>query len=434
MNFINLIAKKRDKEELTTEEINFFIKSVTDGSIPDYQISAMLMAIVLNSLNSRETYDLTMAMANSGETLDLSVIEGIKVDKHSTGGVGDTTTLILAPLVASCSLPIVKMSGKGLGNTGGTIDKLDSISGFSTSLETEEAINLAKEHNLVIMGQTLNLTPADKKLYALRDVTATVQSIPLIAASIMSKKIATGADAIVLDIKCGSGAFMKTIEDAAELAEAMVSIGKFNNRKVVALITDMDTPLGMNIGNSFELIEAIEILKGNIEGELKKVALTLGGYMLILGKKAESIDEAVALLEENIKNGKGLEKFRELISAQGGNPAVIDDYSLLPKSSHVKELKSSKKGYIYSMNTLEIGNASVETGAGRKTKDDLIDYGAGIILKKRTGDFVSENEVIAEIYSQSLEKCELAYSMLSNAIRIENEKPELSSSIIKIIK
>lgn len=434
MNFIDLIYKKRDNEELSTEEINFFVECVTKELVPDYQISALLMAITLNSLNYRETYDLTMAMVNSGDVIDLGNIQGIKVDKHSTGGVGDTTTLVLAPLVASCGLPVVKMSGKGLANTGGTIDKLESISGFNTALSVDEAISIVQAHGVVIMGQTDNLTPADKKLYALRDVTGTVFSIPLIASSIMSKKIATGSDAIVLDVKCGNGAFMREFESAKLLAETMLSIGKLNNKKVVCLITDMDTPLGFNIGNSFELIEAIEILKGNIAGELKNVSLTLGANMLILGDKAKDVSEAKAILEKNIENGRGLVKLKELIEAQGGNAAVVDDYSLLPKSKICKELKAEKSGFVFSMDTLKIGNASLETGAGRRTKSDSIDYGAGIIFKKRTGDSVTENEVIAEIYSSDEEKCSNAINLLKEAVVIEENQPKIKSSIIEIIQ
>lgn len=429
MLITDIIRKKRDKKELSTEEIEFFINSVVNKSAADYQISSLLMAICINSLNDRETSDLTLAMANSGITLDLSEIPEIKVDKHSTGGVADTTTLVLTPLAASLGLPVVKMSGKGLGHTGGTIDKLNSIPGFNTSLSLKQAISQVKELNAVMMEQTSQLAPADKILYSLRDVTATVESIPLIASSVMSKKIASGSDAIVLDVKCGSGAFMKNIDDARKLSQTMVSIGKNTGRNVIAVITDMAQPLGNNIGNSFEVIEAIEILKGNVSGELKNTALTLGAYMLVLGKKAASLEEGTAMLEENIKNGRGLEKLREIIKAQNGNPSVTDDYSLLPKSELRLCLKANENGYISDMDTMKIGLASVETGAGRHKKDDEIDYGAGIILKKRIGDKVEAGDVMAEIYSSWDTKAQAAYNLLSTAFKI-GEKEIIKSDII----
>ena len=313
MNIVDLIIKKRDGGKLSKEEIEFFVNGTTDSSIPDYQISAMLMAIYFQNLDTEETSELTLAMANSGSTFDLSSIEGIKVDKHSTGGVADTTTLILAPLVASCGVPVVKMSGRGLGFSGGTLDKLESIPGFRIDVSEDEALKFAKTSGIVLMSQTDNLTPADKKLYALRDVTGTVENIPLISGSIMSKKIAAGADAIVLDVKCGSGAFMKDYSSAVSLAETMVDIGRSVGREVTAVISSMDQPLGMNIGNSLEVIEAIEILKGNAGGDLLEVALTLGAYMLISSKTVKTVDEGKAILLEKIKNGSGLEKFRELL-------------------------------------------------------------------------------------------------------------------------
>ena len=379
MIITDIIAKKRNKLELSTDEINFFIKGVTDHSIKDYQISAMLMAICINSLNKRETYDLTMAMAKSGSMLDLSEIPSIKVDKHSTGGVADAVTLALAPLTASLGLPIVKMSGKGLGHTGGTIDKLNSIPNFNTEIKIEKAIEQVKNINIVLMEQTQDLVPADKILYNLRDVTATVESIPLIASSIMSKKLASGADAIVLDVKCGSGAFIKDFDNAVKLSEIMIDIGKKAGKRTVAIITDMNQPLGNSIGNSIEVVEAIEILKGNITGKLKDIILVLGSYMLLLGNKTDNLDKAKLMLEENIINKKGLEKFRELIDAQGGNSNIIDDYSLLPCCKYKAEFISEYDGYITSIDTSKIGAACVETGAGRHKKDDKIDYGSGII-------------------------------------------------------
>lgn len=433
MNIVDLIIKKRDGGKLTKEEIEFFIKGVTDSSIPDYQVSAMLMAIFFQNLDNEETSELTMAMAHSGGTFDLSSVEGIKVDKHSTGGVADTTTLILAPLVASCGVPVIKMSGRGLGFSGGTLDKLESIPGFKIDVTEKQALEYAKTSGIVLMSQTDNLTPADKKLYALRDVTGTVDNLALISGSIMSKKIAAGADAIVLDVKCGSGAFMKDYPSAVKLAKTMAEIGKSVGRNVTAVISSMDQPLGMNIGNSLEVIEAIEVLKGNVKGDLLDVALTLGAYMLIGAKKVNSVDEGIAMLTENINNGKGLAKFRELLIQQHGNPDIIEDYSLLPLSKAKLEVKADSNGYIYSMNTAEIGRSSLETGAGRASKTDSIDFGSGIIMKVRIGDTVSKGDVIAEIYSATEEKCISAGKYLKDAIEIKAEKPEQPKLILDII-
>lgn len=433
MNIVDLIIKKRDGGKLTKEEIEFFIKGVTDSSIPDYQVSAMLMAIFFQNLDNEETSELTMAMAHSGGTFDLSSVEGIKVDKHSTGGVADTTTLILAPLVASCGVPVIKMSGRGLGFSGGTLDKLESIPGFKIDVTEKQALEYAKTSGIVLMSQTDNLTPADKKLYALRDVTGTVDNLALISGSIMSKKIAAGADAIVLDVKCGSGAFMKDYPSAVKLAKTMAEIGKSVGRNVTAVISSMDQPLGMNIGNSLEVIEAIEVLKGNVKGDLLDVALTLGAYMLIGAKKVNSVEEGISMLTENINNGKGLAKFRELLIQQHGNPDIIEDYSLLPLSKSKLEVKADSDGYIYSMNTAEIGRSSLETGAGRASKTDSIDFGSGIIMKVRIGDTVSKDDVIAEIYSATEEKCISAGRYLKDAIEIKAEKPEQPKLILDII-
>ena len=434
MNIVDLIIKKRDGGKLSKEEIEFFVNGTTDSSIPDYQISAMLMAIYFQNLDTEETSELTLAMANSGSTFDLSSIEGIKVDKHSTGGVADTTTLILAPLVASCGVPVVKMSGRGLGFSGGTLDKLESIPGFRIDVSEDEALMFAKTSGIVLMSQTDNLSPADKKLYALRDVTGTVENIPLISGSIMSKKIAAGADAIVLDVKCGSGAFMKDYSSAVSLAETMVDIGRSVGREVTAVISGMDQPLGMNIGNSLEVIEAIEILKGNAGGDLLEVALTLGAYMLISSKTVKTVDEGKAILLEKIKNGSGLEKFRELLIQQGGNSSIIDDYSLLPISNEKLSVTACCDGYVYSMNTAEIGRASLETGAGRASKSDKIDFGAGIIMKVRIGDYVHKGDIIAEIYSSSKDRCLSASKYLEQAIEINDKKPENPKLILDIIK
>ncbi|MGE4215270.1 MAG: thymidine phosphorylase [Anaerotignaceae bacterium] len=433
MNIVDLIIKKRDGGKLTKEEIDFFIDGVTHETIADYQVSAMLMAMFFNPLDTEETAILTQAMTYSGETYDLSGIKGIKVDKHSTGGVADTTTLILAPLVASTGVPVVKMSGRGLGFSGGTLDKLEAIPGFNVSVSKDNAIKFVNQSKIVIMSQSENLTPADKKLYAMRDVTGTVDSMPLIVGSIMSKKIAAGADAIVLDVKCGSGAFMKDYESAKELAKQMCEIGKAINRRVTAVITSMEQPLGQNIGNALEVIEAIEILKGNVQGDLLEVSLTLGAYMLINANRVKTVEEGRALLTENIKNGKGLEKFRELIVQQNGNPNVCDDYSLFQQCTHSLSLKAEKSGFIEKMDTALIGRASVETGAGRKEKTDTINYGAGIIMKVRIGDYVNIGDTIATVFSSSKEKCQTALSYLKQAIYTCENNPQAPPLILDII-
>ena len=435
MNFVDIIIKKRDGGKLDAEEINYFVAGVTDGSLPDYQISALLMAILLKGMDEEETAQLTMGMAVSGNTIDLSSVEGFKVDKHSTGGVADTTTLILAPLVASVGVPVVKMSGRGLGFSGGTIDKLESIPGFRVDVLEEQALAFARKSGIVVMSQTDDLTPADKKLYAMRDVTGTVDSIPLIAASIMSKKIAAGADGIVLDVKCGSGAFMKDLESAESLAEIMVSMGRRVGRKVTAVISGMDQPLGMYIGNSLEVMEAIEVLKGNVEGDLLEVSLTLGANMLLLAGRVQTETEGKELLMEQIRNGKGLEKFREMIAQQGGDVNIIDNYDLLPLSPVKMEVKADRDGYITKMDTAMIGRASQETGAGRMFKGQPLDFGAGIIMKKRTGDAIATGETLAIVYSESKEKCDSAAVFLKKAITIA-EKPatEQPPLIWKIIR
>lgn len=433
MKILDLIIKKRDGMKLSKEEIDFFVKGVTDGTIPDYQTSAMLMAIYFRGLDDDETALLTIAMAHSGKIFDLSEIKGIKVDKHSTGGVADTTTLILAPLTASVGLPIVKMSGKGLGFSGGTQDKLNSIPGFNVDIDENHAIEYAKKTNIVLMSQNNELTPADKKLYELRDVTGTVESLPLIASSIMSKKIAAGADAIVLDVKCGSGAFMKDIDSAKKLANIMVAIGKNAGRNVRAIITSMSQPLGNYIGNSLEVIEAIEVLKGNVKGDLLDVTLKLGAHMLMLANITDKEDTAIKILKENIENKKGLEKFREMIIQQGGNPNIIDNYSLLPHCEHEYKVISEYSGYITETNTALIGRASLETGAGRSYKEQELDYGAGIIMKKRIGDKIEKGETIALIYSSSVEKCASAGEFIKKAIKIEKDKKEIPPLILDTI-
>lgn len=399
MRMVDIIEKKRDGQELTTAEINFFIKGYTKGEIPDYQASALAMAIYFQDMNDRERADLTRAMVESGDTIDLSGIEGIKVDKHSTGGVGDTTTLVLAPLVASLGVPVAKMSGRGLGHTGGTIDKLESIAGFHVELTREQFIDLVNRDKVAVIGQSGNLTPADKKLYALRDVTGTVNSIPLIASSIMSKKIAAGADAIVLDVKTGDGAFMKTQEDAEELAHAMVRIGNHVGRKTIAIISDMSQPLGFAIGNALEVKEAIETLQGKGPKDLTELVLTLGSQMVILAGKAKTSEEAKEMLLDAIHSGKALAKFKEFLANQGGDASIVDDLTKLPQAKYKIELPAKQSGYIFRMVADEIGVASMILGAGRATKEDVIDLAVGLVLHKKVGDKVEEGESILTIYS-----------------------------------
>ena len=433
MNIVDIIIKKRDKKALTKEEIEYFVKSAVNGEIADYQISALLMAIFINGLTEDETSFLTEAMVNSGDICVLSYIDGIKVDKHSTGGVGDTTTLIIAPIVAALGVPVIKMSGRGLGFSGGTIDKLDSIPNFRTSLSPEEVVSAAKKTGLVLTGQNQNLVPADKIFYALRDVTGTVDSIPLIVSSIMSKKLASGADSIVLDVKCGSGAFMKDYTSAKELALGMVNIGNKAGKKVTAVISSMEQPLGNYIGNSLEVIEAIEVLKGNTKGDLLEVCLTLGGAMLLNAQKVSTLEEGKALMQETINNGKGLEKFREFIKNQNGNPEIVDDYSLLPLGKVIKEVYSPKDGYVSKMDTALIGEAMVETGAGRHQKADPVDYGAGIIMNVRIGGYIKKGDVLAKVYSSSEEKALLAEKLLYNAFTISDTKSHAGKLILDII-
>lgn len=432
MRMIDIIEKKRDGYELTTEEIQFFIKGYTDGTIPDYQASALLMAIYFQGMNHRERKDLTMSMVHSGDQVDLSKIEGIKVDKHSTGGVGDTTTLVLGPLVASVGVPVAKMSGRGLGHTGGTIDKLESFPGFHVELTKDEFIQLVNEQKIAVVGQSGNLTPADKKLYALRDVTGTVNSIPLIASSIMSKKIAAGADCIVLDVKVGSGAFMKNVADAKELAETMVEIGNSVGRKTMAVISDMDQPLGFAIGNALEVKEAIATLKGTGPQDLTELCLTLGSQMVYLAKKAESVDEARQMLISAIQSGKALEKMKSFITSQGGDVAYIDDPEKLPQAKYKIELPAKASGWIEKMMADKIGLAAMQLGAGRETKESKIDLAVGIVLNKKVGDPIEQGESILTIYSNS-ENIEEVKNLLYHSIKISHSKispPPLIHEII----
>jgi pyrimidine-nucleoside phosphorylase len=399
MRMVDLIEKKRDGEELSTEEIQFIINGYTDGSIPDYQVSAFTMAVFFNGMTDRETADLTMAMVHSGDQIDLSQIEGIKVDKHSTGGVGDTTTLVLGPLVAAVGVPVAKMSGRGLGHTGGTIDKLESVEGFHVEIENQEFIDLVNKNKIAVIGQSGNLTPADKKLYALRDVTATVDSIPMIAGSIMSKKIAAGADAIVLDVKTGAGAFMKTLEDSKELAKAMVRIGNNVGRRTMAIISDMSQPLGYAIGNALEVKEAIDTLKGEGPEDLTELCLVLGSNMVYLATKANSLDEAREMLEKAIKDGSALETFKLFLASQGGDASVVDQPEKLPQAKYTFELEAKEDGYVKEMVADEIGTAAMILGAGRATKESNIDLAVGLMLRKKIGDKVQKGESLVTIYS-----------------------------------
>ena len=431
MRMIDIIEKKRDGKSLNKEEIDFFIKGYTNGDIPDYQASSLAMAIFFQDMNEEERAHLTMAMVNSGDVIDLSDIEGIKVDKHSTGGVGDTTTLVLAPLVASVGVPVAKMSGRGLGHTGGTIDKLESAKGFHVELTEDEFIKLVNENQVAVMGQSGNLTPADKKLYALRDVTGTVNSIPLIASSIMSKKIAAGADAIVRDVKTGSGAFMKTLEDAEALAHAMVSIGNNVGRNTMAIISDMSQPLGNTIGNGLELKEAIETLQGHGPDDLTELVLTLGSQMVVLAKKADNLKDARELLEAAIQSGKALDKFKTFISNQGGDVSIIERPDSLEDAKYKIEYTAQKDGFISEMVANEIGVASMMLGAGRQTKEDIIDLSVGIVLNKKVGDKVNAGESILTIHSNK-ENVNDIFDKLNESIKIDSEgyTPTLIHKII----
>ncbi|BDG82181.1 pyrimidine-nucleoside phosphorylase [Bacillus subtilis] len=431
MRMVDIIIKKQYGKELTTEEIQFFVNGYTDGSIPDYQASALAMAIFFQDMSDRERADLTMAMVNSGETIDLSAIEGIKVDKHSTGGVGDTTTLVLAPLVAALDVPVAKMSGRGLGHTGGTIDKLEAIDGFHVELSKEEFIKLVNRDKVAVIGQSGNLTPADKKLYALRDVTGTVNSIPLIASSIMSKKIAAGADAIVLDVKTGAGAFMKTEEDAAELAKAMVRIGNKVGRQTMAVISDMSQPLGFAIGNALEVKEAIDTLKGEGPEDLHELVLTLGSQMVVLAKKAGTLDEARAKLEEVMKNGKALEKFKDFLKNQGGDSSIVDDLSKLPQAAYHIDVPAKEAGVVSEIVADEIGVAAMLLGAGRATKEDEIDLAVGIMLRKKVGDKVEKGEPLVTLYANRENVDEVIAKVYDNIrIAAEAKAPKLIHTLI----
>ena len=422
MRIYDIIEKKRDGHKLTKEEIDFFVQEYTAERIEDYQASALLMAIFINGMDEEETVNLTESMAKSGDMLDLSAIDGITADKHSTGGVGDKTSLVVAPICASLGIKMAKMSGRGLGHTGGTIDKLESIEGYNTSIDTDAFFKQVNEIGIALIGQTGNLAPADKRIYALRDVTATVDNISLIASSIMSKKIAAGAQNIVLDVKCGSGAFMKDEQSAAELAEMMVRIGKKCGRNMAAVITNMDIPLGSNVGNALEVKEVVDILNNNGDRQLRELCLVLSATILSISYGWD-YEDAYIKAENTLTDGSALNKLKELVSAQGGNTQMIDNTSLLPKCDNSLEIKANQDGFIQSIDSKIVGESAVLLGAGREKKTDTIDYGAGIILYKKTGDYVKKGEAIAALYADSDERLKNAEKLFKNALIFGDKKP-----------
>lgn len=435
MTMLEIIEKKKFGQELTKEEITFFVNAAAEKSVPDYQLSALLMAIRLNGMTDRETVDLTLAMRDSGDIADLSAIPGIKVDKHSTGGVGDTTTLVLAPLVAACGVPVAKMSGRGLGHTGGTLDKLESIPGMSVTLSVEDFIRQVKEIGVAVVGQTGKLAPADKTLYSLRDVTSTVDSLPLIVSSILSKKLAAGTDAIVLDVKTGSGAIMHTLEDSITLAGNLVYIGLLAGKSIVAVVTGMDQPLGTHVGNALEVKEAIDILAGRAGGDLLEVSLTLGGYMLQLGGKAETPEAGKQMMKQAIDSGAGLAKLKQMIAAQGGDPSVCDDVTRLPQAKVVREVKCGAGGWITKMDTMALGLAAQAMGAGRMKADDELDYSVGFVLNVRIGDRVEADTPLCVLHARSEADADRAETAVRAAVTIGLEKcgrvPEFFAIVTK---
>ena len=423
MRMYDLIMRKRNGEELAEQEIRFMIQEYVAGAIPDYQMSAMLMAIYFRGMSDLETAVLTDAVAHSGDMVDLSGIEGIKVDKHSTGGVGDKTTLVIAPIVAACGVKVAKMSGRGLGHTGGTVDKLEAIPGMQTSLDTKTFFDIVNKTGLSVVGQSGNLAPADKKLYALRDVTATVDSIPLIAASIMSKKLAAGNDCILLDVKTGSGAFMKSLEDSILLAQKMVAIGEHAGKRTVALITDMDIPLGFAIGNAMEVAEAVDTLNGTGPADLTEVCISLAANMLFLANKG-SMEECQTLAEDSIRSGRALSKLIEMVEAQGGDSKVIRNPQEFVQAKYSKEIRAEQTGFITHINTEKCGIASVALGAGRETKESQIDYAAGILLKKKYGEYVNQGDLLAIMFAEETSKFDAAQNMILDAYQIGANSPE----------
>lgn len=432
MRIVDLIEKKKNGYALTKQEIDFIIDGYTKGTVPDYQMSAFLMAVYFKGMDKEETANLTLSFVNSGDRVDLSAIDGIKVDKHSTGGVGDKISLIVIPLVASVGVPVAKMSGRGLGHTGGTIDKLESIKDFRVEISEEEFINNVNNYKMAITGQSANLVPADKKIYALRDVTSTVDSIPLIASSIMSKKIASGADAIVLDVKLGSGAFMKSIDEAKELARTMVDIGKSLNRNTIAIITNMNQPLGNEVGNANEIKEAIKVLRGQGAEDETTVALTIASYMCVLGGAFENFEDAYDHLKKLINSGDAIVKFKELIKIQGGDPDIVDNPDKLPQAKYHIDVISKDSGYVNKIDAESIGISAMLLGAGRKSKEDNIDYSAGIHLNKKIGDKVEVGEVLCTLHTNKTE-IDDAISKSLNAYTIKNEMPKIEKYIYEIV-
>ena len=429
MRMFDVIAKKRDGETLSKEELQFVIDGYVSGQIPDYQMSALLMAIYLRGMTDQETAQLTDIMAHSGDMVDLSAIHGIKVDKHSTGGVGDKTTLVITPIVAACGVKIAKMSGRGLGHTGGTVDKMESVPGTRTSLDRQEFFDQVNRIGISVIGQSGNLAPADKKIYALRDVTATIGCVPLIASSIMSKKLAAGSDCILLDVKTGNGAFMKTLDGSIQLAQAMVAIGAHNGRKVAALITDMDTPLGYNIGNSLEVIESVEVLKGRGPADLTEVCYQLAANMLLLAGKG-TLAECRKMAEEAVASGAAYEKLKQMFAAQGGDVSVLDDPDKFAKAKYSREIRADQSGWLYATNTEMIGNASVLLGAGRIKKEDTIEFAAGIVLHKKAGDRVEKGDLLATFYAEDEGKFASAEEMYRGALTFRDEKPVLPELVM----
>lgn len=434
MNIIDIIAKKRDKQILEKKEIEYFVKEYTKGTITDYQAAAFIMAIYINGMNEQETTDLTLAMANSGEILNLDKLGENIVDKHSTGGVGDKVTIILMPIIASLDIPVAKMSGRGLGFTGGTIDKLESIPGYNTGIDVEKFLENVKKINISLIGQTLNLAPADKKIYALRDTISCVDSIPLIASSIMSKKIASGANKIVLDVTVGDGAFMKDIDSARELAIMMKNIGELANKETVCVLTNMEEPLGRNVGNILEIQEAVEALRGKMEQDVKEVVLELGSYMIKLAGKGDNLEENKRRILENIENGKAYNKFLELVKNQGGDIQYINDTNKLEKAKYIYKVVSPKTGYIKELKAEEIGKISAYLGAGRIKKEDVIDKSVGIEICKKIGDKVEKGEILAIVYSNDEKKGKIASDNIEYTYKIVEEKTEKLKTIIEIIK
>ena len=433
MQISEIISKKRDKSNLTAEEIDFFVSGYTEGQVPDYQASALLMAIFLNGMDAEETFCLTQSMMNSGKVLDLKSVRGVKVDKHSTGGVGDKVSLILAPLVAACGVKVPMISGRALGHTGGTLDKLESIPGFRTDLPLRKFTTNLKELGVCMIGQTKEIAPADRKLYALRDVTATVNCIPLIASSIMSKKLAEGADAFVFDVKVGNGAFMEKQKEAVLLAKSLVGIAKRFKKKAVALITDMNEPLGETVGNSIEVIEAIHALKGRTPKDLMQVTMALAARMLVLGKKAKNAKEAQGKLWRAIDTGAAIDRFREMVKKQGGNPEAADDFGLLPWAKFRLVTASRRDGYVQAIDTRRIGLAVMELGAGREKLDSPIDPGVGLLIKKKVGDQVEKNDALAVIYANSLKKAKQASQEIREAYQIGNKKARSLKKILLVV-